>query len=564
MIKSKISVSEQIANFISSKATPAVFQLSGGMIAFISDAVARLGHTKIINLKHEQSAGFAAEGISRVTGIPSVVLATSGPGATNLVTPIASCFFDSTPVIFITGQVHTNEIKKNKLQRQNGFQELNITELVSSIVKVSIKVESATQVLGALETAWSIAQEGRPGPVLIDIPIDVQQMDAVAESNYKVLGSLPEKELLNKSIDTLKTLLKQSKSPLILVGGGVRISKSIQQFRNFIEISRIPVVYSLMGKDVLPNDHELNFGFIGSYGNRTANQSLMQSDLLIVLGSRLDIRQTGPDIEDFTSGKRIFRVDIDEHELQGRLIAEFSYRLDLNDFLKKILSANVSPYDSKSIVLDNIERKKRYQPFQEQSIIEKYNPNFIVEIISELESNTENFVVDVGQHQMWSAQSLNIKANQRFLTSGGLGAMGFSLPTAIGISSATNERTVVIVGDGCAQLNTNELETIKYYNLPITIYIINNMQHGMVAQFQEENLKSNFIGTRFGYSVPDFVKIAEAYGIKALKVKNPEGLELMATIRNQTNHGPLLFDILIKQDYKALPKVGKKVKLSDL
>jgi acetolactate synthase-1/2/3 large subunit len=306
----------------------------------------------------------------------------------------------------------------------------------------------------------------------------------------KMIAELEKKstELLNKSIDTLKTLLKQSKSPLILVGGGVRISKSIQQFRNFIEISRIPVVYSLMGKDVLPNDHELNFGFIGSYGNRTANQSLMQSDLLIVLGSRLDIRQTGPDIEDFTSGKRIFRVDIDEHELQGRLIAEFSYRLDLNDFLKKILSANVSPYDSKSIVLDNIERKKRYQPFQEQSIIEKYNPNFIVEIISELESNTENFVVDVGQHQMWSAQSLNIKANQRFLTSGGLGAMGFSLPTAIGISSATNERTVVIVGDGCAQLNTNELETIKYYNLPITIYIINNMQHTLTLDLTKNEI----------------------------------------------------------------------------
>ena len=214
--------------------------------------------------------------------------------------------------------------------------------------------------------------------------------------------------------------------------------------------------------------------------------------------------------------------------------------------------------------MDNIERKKKYQPFQEQNIIEKYNPNFIVEIISELESNTENFVVDVGQHQMWAAQSLNMKAHQRFLTSGGLGAMGFSLPTAIGISSATKERTVVILGDGCAQLNTNELETIKYYNLPVSIYIINNMQHGMVAQFQEENLKSNFIGTRFGYSVPDFVKIAEAYGIKALKVKNSEDLELMATTRNQTNYGPVLFDILIKQDYKALPKVGKKVKLSDL
>lgn len=559
----QITVAEQIANFIASKNVPAVFQLSGGMIAFISDAIARLGQTKLINLKHEQSAGFAGEGITRISGIPSIVLATSGPGATNLVTPIASCFFDSTPVIFVTGQVNTNEIRKNKEQRQNGFQELEIVEVVRSIVKFSVRVESPEEVLTVFEKAWRISQDGRPGPVLIDIPIDLQQKLIFPISQPGNDVGLAHSEKINVALAELSQLISESRFPLILIGGGVRSANCSDLVQKFIEQSRIPAVYSLMGKDALPNDHELNFGFIGSYGNRASNQSLMQSDLLIVLGSRLDVRQTGSSIVDFTSGRRIYRVDIDDHELEGRLVAEYSYNFDLEFFMNSLLQMDLT-YDSESFQVKHKERLAKFPPSLEQIQSHSLSPDLVMRSISEMETDSSVYVVDVGQHQMWAAQSIQLLKNQRFLTSGGLGAMGFSIPAAIGVAFATGERVAVIVGDGCAQLSLNELETIHFYQLPITIYVINNMQHGMVAQFQEENMASNFVGTRDGYSTPDFEKIAEAYGITSHTILTEADLESLKKTRKKHVTGPLLISVTINRDFKALPKIGGSVGMKDL
>jgi acetolactate synthase-1/2/3 large subunit len=559
----EFSVADQIANFIAEKNTPAVFQLSGGMIAFISDAISRLGRSNLVNLKHEQSAGFAGEGISRISGIPAVVLATSGPGATNLITPIASCFFDSTPVVFITGQVHSSELKKSKAQRQNGFQELEIVDLVKSIVKFATRIEKSEDVLPVLEKAWKIAQEGRPGPVLIDIPIDLQQ-HIVDKSNSI------DNNLLTLSVENLQSALKEleqliaiSKFPLILLGGGIRNAKSAHLAKEFVETSGIPAVYSLMGKDVLPEDLNLNFGFIGSYGNRASNQSMMQSDLLIVLGSRLDIRQTGSSVSDFVNGRRIFRVDVDKQELEGRVIAEFSHQYDLNLFLRELIAMKIR-VDSGKYVLDHKERLEKFPPSIEQVQRHGISPAIIMKAISLLEAESDFYIVDVGQHQMWAAQSIQLQDNQRFLTSGGLGAMGFSIPAAIGAGFISRNRVAVIIGDGCAQLSLNELETIRFYDLPITIYVINNEQHGMVAQFQEENMDSSFVGTREGYSTPNFAKVAGAYGIVSHKITSLGDLTEMESCRKNQKNGPLLFDVTIHQDFKALPKLGSKLGLKDL
>jgi acetolactate synthase-1/2/3 large subunit len=561
------TVADQIADYLAYASVPACFQLSGGMIAFLADAVHQKGATPLFNLKHEQAAGFAAEGASRVAGIPSVVLATSGPGATNLVTPIASCFFDSSPVIFITGQVHSNEIKQSQNQRQNGFQELDIAGLVTPLVKYSAKISDPSEVLFTLREAWSQAVRGRPGPVLIDIPIDVQQMEAVGHvSGAPRLAQQVQnigRESFQEDLQRLKEMLAGSKRPLILAGGGLRLADCLGSFRRFVKEASIPVVWSLMAKDCLPTRESLNFGMIGSYGNRCANRAVAQSDFLLVLGSRLDVRQTGASVEDFHRGRKIFRVDVDEAELVGRIRADHSVEADLSDFMDAMLASGIF-HDSAAQVQEFQTCAVDNPIDQEQEISPELSPARIMADIGELEMGTENFIIDVGQHQMWAAQSLDISNRQRFITSGGLGAMGFSIPAAIGVAAVTESRVAVIAGDGCAQISTAELETLRYLDLDVTIYILNNNQHGMVAQFQEENLSSSYVGTRDGYSAPNFAKLSEAYGVRAIRITDAFEMQEFKSSASNLQTGPALVEILVDQGLKALPKLGGQTSLYDL
>ena len=292
-----VTKAEFIAEFIAERNVPAVFTLSGGMIAFIADAIYRLGLTPIIGMRHEQAAGFAAETCTRVSKIPSVALATSGPGA------IASSFFDSVPTIYITGQVNQSEMKKSKLQRQNGFQELNIIEAVKGITKSAIQISSDTNLKFVLNKAWETATSGRPGPVLIDIPIDVQQ-EVYQDIKLK---SFNKKNKLNykKEIDKLSELISKHEHPLILAGGGLVAADIIKDFRSLAEKLKLPVVNSLMAVDSLSSNSRYRIGMIGSYGNKEANYALRESDLLICLGSRLDVRQIGSDVEQFKRDKYI-------------------------------------------------------------------------------------------------------------------------------------------------------------------------------------------------------------------------------------------------------------------
>jgi acetolactate synthase-1/2/3 large subunit len=341
--------------------------------------------------------------------------------------------------------------------------------------------------------------------------------------------------------------------PLILAGGGIVTSGAIQQFRQMVEKLKIPVVHSLMAVDALSSDSKFRVGMIGSYGNKAANFALSKSDLLICLGSRLDIRQIGSDIDSFTKNKEIFRVDIDELELNGRVKVKSNLKLNLKDFVIDLGSFDIG-FDfnnwNNEIHLYNKSNSQRDE--QDNDLV--WNPNDALSQISSLCENTEGFIVDVGQHQMWAAQSLSIKPHHRFITSGGLGAMGFSIPSAIGACFAKKGTWSVIVGDGCAQLSIAELQTIKENNLPILIFLINNNQHGMVAQFQETNVDSRFTLTRKGYSTPNFIALAKSFEIPSFKAQTSLELQNITKNLNLLNTGPMLIEIELSQKAKALPK----------
>jgi len=556
-------VADHLAIFLAEKNVKNVYELSGGMIAFLTDAIYRHGVTNIVNTRSEQAAGFAAEGSARVSGIPSVAMGTSGPGATNLITAIGSSYFDSTPVLFITGQVHTSEIRKNVLQRQNGFQELDIVSATKGITKLSYQITSASEFPEILNQAWKMALEGRPGPVLLDIPINIQQLEC-PPLNALHSSTESETELSEAPFRLLIEKLQSAQRPLILAGGGIRSSTTQNEFKSFVESYQIPLVHTLMGKDVLPTNHPLNMGFIGSYGNRWANRALSKADLLIVLGSRLDVRQTGNDKEDFLANKFIIRVDVDPHELSGRISANLDIKMELKSFFR-IMKGIANPViDTSKFVQSITVDKKLFTSESEQEVTLTLSPNRVISWISSVSEHISGFCVDVGQHQMWAAQSIKLVGNQRFLTSGGMGAMGFSLPAVIGATSTDRQRWATITGDGCMQLNLGELQTIKHYELPVTIFVLNNHQHGMVAQFQEENMESRYISTREGYSTPDFCEVAKAFGIDSYRIRSEEDMQTAEKLLDQISSEPFIIEIEMDNRAKALPKIDRFTKLSQL
>ncbi|WP_419675987.1 thiamine pyrophosphate-binding protein [Aliarcobacter butzleri] len=333
-----IKISDYLIEFLLEKKIDKVFGYIGGAVAHIYHSIDKYDNMEIINCIHEQGAGFAAEGYARITGKSGVAFATSGPGATNLITPIGSCFFDSVPTIFITGQVNTYEYKYDKDVRQIGFQETDIVSIIKPIVKYAVMVDKIENIRYELEKAYYLSQEGRKGPVLVDIPMNIQRTEVDINSlksffdSSEYLGfetNKKEKDNLEKTIN----LLNKSNRPIVLIGGGVRLSNASEELLSYVEKYNIPVVYSLMGKDGISEDYKYNFGLIGSYGNRYGNLALANSDLIIVLGSRLDTRQTGTSLDTFAREAKIIQVDIDKNELGSKIKIDVEINSDIKNFI---------------------------------------------------------------------------------------------------------------------------------------------------------------------------------------------------------------------------------------
>lgn len=530
-----MKVSDYIIEFLVKHNIDKVFGYIGGNNAHIMDSIDNHKNIEMVNTIHEQGAGFAAEGYARATGKIGVATATSGPGATNLITPIASCFYDSVPALFITGQVNTYECKNalecehNAPVRQIGFQETDIVSVVKPITKYAVLINNIHNLKYELEKAVYLSEEGRKGPVLIDIPIDLQykEFDPDKEKSFygseTYLASSIHTDIDDDVIENITTLINASTRPVILVGGGARIADVESELNALLSKTNIPIVYSLMGKDLVKESYRYNLGFIGAYGNRCASLTLANSDLLIILGSRLDARQTGRQTATFARGAKIIQVDIDKHELDRKIKVDYALNSDVKSFLNK-LNTKILKTDIETWQKKVLSYKEQYSSLYTIAEKEKM-PNKIIALISQYSKEGDIVCVDVGLHQMWAAQSFTVKKDQRLLFSGGLGAMGCALPTAIGAVLGSGKRAIAIVGDGGFQMNIQELEVLRRRNLPIKILIMNNAFLGMVRQMQTEYLNENYIGTQKDYSVPHFKSIGEAYGIKSHEVSDKDEIE---------------------------------------
>lgn len=515
---------EYIAKELERRGVTHVFELVGGMITFLIDALRERTGVQVVSMHHEQGAGFAAEGFGRMTGIPGVALATSGPGATNLLTAIGSCHFDSTPAVFITGQVNRAEMKGDRAIRQLGFQETDIVAMAKPVTKMAELVMDPSALPEAIDRAFRVATEGRPGPVLLDVPMDVQR-GQVESSGPSVANAAPGLGSMQGFWGDLQRAMRTASRPLILAGGGLRCARAVEPFRQLAARLGIPVVHSLMGVDALASDDPMRVGLIGSYGNRWANLAISECDLLLVLGSRLDVRQTGSDTAGFKGDRSIFHVDCEAGEMNNRVTGCTTLVSGLRDFITHALANSGTPVGCGAWLDRLASLKSQWPDIAELRDVEGVNPNVLMHQLSRAAGSAAAFVADVGQHQQWAAQSLQLAPSQRFLTSGGMGAMGFALPAAIGASLATGHQVVVIAGDGGFQLNIQELQTIVRLGLPVKMLVIDNACHGMVRQFQESYFKGRYHSTMWGYSAPDFEKVAAAYGIPSETLIEPSKVE---------------------------------------
>ena len=552
---------EYLARFLEERGTTHVFHLIGGMTALLVDAIRRTTKIRLVTMHHEQAAAFAAEGWARMTGKPGVAMATSGPGAVNLLTGIASCYFDSTPAVFITGQVPREQLRVNRFVRQQGFQETDIEAVARPITRASFKVQLEDEYNLVLERAFAYAMFRRPGPVVVDVPMDLQQAEMILPDRKGEIRLVDDIDPQARSafIKRMVEAHAYSKRTLILAGGGVRSAGALEAFQAFARHLRVPVVHSLMGVDLMPYNWEARIGLIGSYGNRWANLALARADNLIVLGSRLDVRQTGADLAGFAKGKRIYHIDCDAAELGNRLPDTETWCEELRPFLeaclREIPARVVGPRTDWWQEIDLL--RKTHPDSAELAGVRGINPNDFMAQLSLYASSAAAFVVDVGQHQMWAAQSLRLDLGQRFLTSGGMGAMGWALPAAIGAAfAAQGQPIIVIAGDGGFQCNLQELQTVARNRLPLKLVVLNNRSLGMVRQFQDELCAGRHEGTVDDYSAPDFVGVAGAYGIPGEVIEKPEAIRpaLMRLMAERKN--AYLLEVMIDPAANAYPKMA--------
>lgn len=534
-----MKASDYIVSFISERGVDTVFGYIGGMITHLVDSLARSNDVKFVQTYHEQTAAIAAEGYAIENGKFGVAISTSGPGATNMMTGIADAYFDSIPVLYITGQVNSYEYKYDKPIRQQGFQETDIVNIVKPITKYAAFVDDASNLRYELEKAIHIATTGRKGPVLLDIAMNVQRTD-ICPSELK--GYEDESNPIADRIDLSEVikLFSESQRPMVLLGAGCLGEKVRPRLEKFIFENKIPVVTSLMGRGVIDETYQYYIGMVGSYGNRCANITISQSDLLIILGSRLDMRQTGAKIDTFLKDGKIIHVDIDENELKyHRIHNQVNLNMSVYSFLENLdeSSFNLKPAEKWLDYVLNIKTKYN-QEIEIDRFVENKSPYRFIQMLNELTNEGDVITTDVGQNQMWAAQTIAMKKGMKFLTSGGLAPMGYSLPAAIGVAFANPHKAIyALCGDGGFHMSLQSLMVISQYHLPIKVIVLNNSTLGMITQFQHLYFDDLMAGTTAegGYLVPNIEALACSYGLKYGALIEKSSLEEVKRIIADSN-----------------------------
>ena len=537
-----------------------LFGYPGGCVMDIYDEMFRQNLRHIL-VRHEQGAIHAADGYARASGRVGVCLVTSGPGATNTVTGIANAYMDSIPVVVLTGQVST------ALIGSDGFQEVDITGITRTCTKHNFLVRNIGDLQRTIREAFQIARSGRPGPVLVDLPKDVIQ--SVAEAELSRTAPPPEEEgcpdLEGLCNEALKMIL-QAKKPLIIVGGGVILGKASAIFRAFVKKFQIPVVSTLMGLGAFPASDPLWTGMLGMHGAYSANMAVSQCDLLMAIGVRFDDRATSK-VSAFAPNARIIHIDIDPVSIDRIVRTD----LAIVSHCTPALNALHRLSDEQGLELPEQQigawhnQLRQWKAEKPLSYCRNQNikPQYVIEKLHQLTQGRAIIATEVGQHQMWAAQFYRFDEPNAFLTSGGLGTMGFGLPAAIGAQIACPDRVVVdVAGDGSIQMNIQELGTIAHYGLPVKVVILNNLYLGMIRQWQEL-----FYGRRYSQSdmtqAPDFVKLAEAYGIKGLRATKPEEVKSVLQEGLETP-GPVVMDFQVEPEENVFPMVKPGTPLSEM
>lgn len=552
-----MKVAKYVVGLLRDNGIDTVFGQIGGFNADLIDAIAECKNQTFVLNYHEQASAFAANAFAMVRENVSVATSSGAPSSCNLIPGIANAFFDSVPCLFLVGSVHSKAVRKSPEIRQNAFEELDMVSLVAGITKYAVKVNDPRDIRYCLEKALYIAKEGRKGPVLVDIPYDVARSEVdVGELKGFVPSAVSEFD----SIDERKIvkILENSKRPLLLLGGGCRSQFSRQAILELLEKTAIPAVASLCGLDVLPHDHPSYVGFIGHYGNRYANFALANSDCLIILGSRLDERQIAGDKARFAPDAKIIRIDIDRIELARNITEHVSIYSSVENFLERILKVDLLGLRFSKWHAVISDWKKRY-PSYDMSLKEVNANNFLHTISQYF---PENLIVcaDVGQNQMFAAQSLHLWRNSKLLNSGGYGSMGYSLPAAIGASYAQPNATVVSInGDGGLQMNIQELQAIKRDKLPIKIIVLNNNCLGMIRRLQERIFDNRTAGSVHGYEAPDYSAIAPAYGLEYVKIDSADKYHLLKELLN--GPGAVLIEVELPQEIMNNPEPGAAIDL---
>lgn len=559
MSKNRISGARIIIEALKNEGVDTVFGYPGGAILPFYDALYGQKEIKHILAKHEQAASHAAEGYARSAGKVGVIIVTSGPGATNAITGLTDAFMDSIPVICFSGQVPSPIIGTD------GFQEADVTGLTRSCTKYNYLVKNTDNLGYIIHEAFHIAQTGRPGPVLIDVPKDIQNnlgiyngLEKIDRPSYQISVKSFNK-IDNSKISNTINLLKNAKKPIIYFGGGLINSglKASKLLQEFVKLTNFPITGTLMGLGAFPTDHKSFLGMLGMHGTYEANMAMYNCDVMLNIGARFDDRITG-DVKKFSPNSKKIHIDIDDVSINKiirvdeYIISDAANALEqINQYWKNnnIKSQNINDWYNK------IEEWKSIRSLSYNNNDQIIKPEFALETLNDLSKSQEPIITtDVGQHQMWTAQYMTFRKPNKWLTSGGLGTMGYGVPAAIGAQIANpNELVICISGDASFLMNMQELSTIKQYNLPIKIVIINNRYMGMVRQWQElvfENRESeSYMG-----SLPDFIKLGESFGIKSIYCDNPN--KIKQKFQEMLDHnGPVLFDCVVEKSENVFPMI---------
>jgi acetolactate synthase-1/2/3 large subunit len=542
-----------------------VFGLPGGAIIPFYDELMSSTAIRHILVRHEQGAGHAAEGYAVATNQVGVAIATSGPGATNLVTAIADAYMDSVPLLAITGQVFST------LMGTDAFQEVDISGITMPITKHSFLVTRAEDVPTTLAAAFHIATTGRPGPVLVDITKDAQQESApfVWPPKVDLPGYRPVTKAHGKQIQAAAQLLAEAERPVFYVGGGVVRAQASKELFELAEKVGAPVVTTLMARGVFPDSNPLNLGMPGMHGTVPAVLAIQESDLLIAIGARFDDRVTGKPSE-FAPDAKVVHIDIDPAEISKIRVADVPIVGDAKDVIADLSTAfsettEGTKYDLSAWWARLHELQKRFPLGYDEPEDGLLSPQYVIQRIGEISGPEAIYAAGVGQHQMWAAQFIKYERPNSFLNSGGAGTMGYGVPAAMGAKVAEPDRTVwAIDGDGCFQMTNQELATCTINNIPIKVAIINNSSLGMVRQWQSlfYDGRHSFTDLNTGHGtamVPDFVKMADAYGALGIRVTTKEEVDAAIRLAIETNDRPVVIDFIVSRDSLVWPMVPQGV-----